>query len=202
MTGLYVASNVKALGSQINLQRNVNNLGDVLTRLSTGLKINSAKDDPAGLIASELLKSDITATKTAIQNTQRANSVIAVADSALGQVSTLLNDIRSLVNQSANDGAMTSDMIAANQLQIDASIDSIDRISKTTNFQGKLLLDGSMSFSTEGVNANGVKTLDNLQINAANFGDQKEVNVKIDVQQMGQKAAQYYDKSGVSEETV
>ncbi|MGL6194703.1 MAG: hypothetical protein ACRC2T_07770, partial [Thermoguttaceae bacterium] len=64
MTGLYIASNVKSIGAQTSLQRNINDLGNVLTRLSTGLRINSAKDDPAGLIASELIKSNITATKT------------------------------------------------------------------------------------------------------------------------------------------
>ena len=71
-----------------------------LNRLSTGLRINTGKDDPAGLIASENLRSDITSIKKAISNTDRANQVIATADSALGQVSSLLNDIRGLVTES------------------------------------------------------------------------------------------------------
>ncbi len=199
MTGMYVASNTQALGAQIQLQRNVNSLGDVLTRLSTGLRINSGKDDPAGLIASELLKSDIAATKQAIQNTQRANSVIAVADSALGQISSLLNDIRTLVNASANTGAMTPDQINANQLQVDASIDSIDRISKTTNFQGQNLLDGSMDFSTAGVNAKS-KQIDDLNIYSANFGSNPVVDVEMDVKALGEKAQLFFDKTGVSED--
>ncbi|MDR1270048.1 MAG: flagellin, partial [Planctomycetaceae bacterium] len=143
MTGLYVASNVQSLVSQHQINRNMADLSNILTRLSTGLRINSGKDDPAGLIASELLKSDMTATTKAISNAQRANSVIAIADSALGQVSSLLNDIRGLINEAANTGAMTVEQIAANQLQVDASLDSIDRIAKTTNYQGQLLLDGS-----------------------------------------------------------
>ena len=78
-----------------------------LTRLSTGLRINTGKDDPAGLIASENLRSDITSIRKAISNTDRANQVIATADSALGQVSSLLNDIRGLVTESANSGALS-----------------------------------------------------------------------------------------------
>ncbi|MGL6227048.1 MAG: flagellin [Thermoguttaceae bacterium] len=199
MTGLYVASNVKSLGAQITLQRNVGDLGDVLTRLSTGLRINSAKDDPAGLIASELLKSDITATKQAIKNTQRANGVIAVADSALGQVSNLLNDIRGLVNAGASTGGMSDDQIAANQLQIDASIDSIDRIANTTTFQGKKLLDGSMDFRT--TNTDNTK-LSNVKINAANFSSGEALAVKINLLETARTGQLNYNGTGVSEDTV
>jgi len=203
MTGLYVASNIKSLGAQIQLQRNIGDLGDVLTRLSTGLRINSGKDDPAGLIASELLKSDISATKQAIQNSQRANSVIAVADSALGQVSNLLNDIRVLVNASANTGAMTSDQIAANQLQVDASIDSIDRIAKTTNFQGQKLLDGSLGFQTVGGNfGHPSAALSNVQIQQANFGTADFLDVNVKLLQAASHGAIAYNGQGVSQDTV
>src|SRR5204863_8615104 len=119
-----------------------------LNRLSTGLRINTGKDDPAGLIASEVLRSDIVSVQNAITNSQRADQLIATADSALGQVSSLLNDIRGLVSQAANTGALSDDQIAANQLQIDSSLEAIDRISQTTSFQGRRLLDGSLGFIT------------------------------------------------------
>lgn len=174
-------------------------LSNILTRLSTGLRINSGKDDPAGLIASELLKSDMTATTKAISNAQRANSVIAIADSALGQVSSLLNDIRGLINEAANTGAMTAEQIAANQLQVDASLDSIDRIAKTTNYQGQLLLDGSMGFQTQGLSNVAVR---DLNIHEANFGTQKQVDVSIDVIKNAEHAQLFYDKAGISSEVV
>ena len=123
-TGLYVASNPTALSAQFNLVRNMGSLGDTLTRLSTGLKINSGKDDPAGLIASELLKAQITGTTKAITNTQRANSLIATADASLGQIGNLLNDIKGLTVEAANTGTMTAAQIAANQLQVDAASNS------------------------------------------------------------------------------
>jgi flagellin-like hook-associated protein FlgL len=177
----------------------MSDLGDVLTRLSTGLRINSGKDDPAGLIASELLKSDITATNMAIKNTQRANNVIAIADSALGQVSSLLNDIRGLVNEAANTGAMTSEQIYANQLQVNASLDSIDRISKTTNFQGKLLLDGSLDFATSGVNRYAIS---NLEIQQANFGSMDAIDIKVNINRAAEPARLYFNQGGVSERTI
>ena len=74
--------------------------------------------------------------------------MIATADSALGQVSSLLNDIRGLVTETANDGALSDEQIAANQLQIDSSLEALNRIAQTTTFQGRKLLDGSLDFIT------------------------------------------------------
>src|SRR6187401_1959617 len=143
-----INTNVSSLVAQNTLGRSNASLEEALTRLSTGLRINTGKDDPAGLIASENLRSDITSIKKAISNTDRANQVIATADSSLGQVSSLLNDIRGLVTESANTGALSDEQIAANQLQIDSSLEAIDRISQTTSFQGRRLLDGSLGFIT------------------------------------------------------
>src|SRR6266576_155862 len=143
-----INSNVSSLVAQNTLGRSNAALEQALGRLSTGLRINTGKDDPAGLIASENLRSDITSIKKAISNTDRANQVIATSDSALGQVSGLLNDIRGLVSEAANTGALSEDQIRANQLQVDSSLEAIDRISQTTSFQGRRLLDGSLDFLT------------------------------------------------------
>ena len=199
MTGLYVRSNVQSLTSQNQLNRNLVDLGNILTRLSTGLRINSGKDDPAGLIASELLKSDMIATSKAITNTQRANSMVAIADSALGQISSLLNDIKGLVNEAASTGTMTYEQILANQLQVDAALDSIDRIAKTANYLGKNLLDGSLDFQTQGLDRTAVS---NLNIYQANFGTQDRINVGINVIEDATHAQLFYDKAGVSMDTV
>ena len=143
-----INTNVSSLVAQTNLAKSNTALQTALTRLSTGLRINTGKDDPAGLIASEALGSDIVSVQAAISNSQQADQLIATADSALGQVSSLLNDIRGLVSEAANTGALSEDQIAANQLQIDSSLDAIDRISQTTSFQGRRLLDGSLGFIT------------------------------------------------------
>jgi flagellin len=143
-----INTNVSSLVAQKTLARSNEQLQTALTRLSTGLRINVGKDDPAGLIASEVLRSDIISVNRAISNSERANQIIATADSALGQVSSLLNDIRGLVSEAANTGALSDEQIAANQLQVDSSLEAIDRIAQTTSFQGRRLLDGSLDFLT------------------------------------------------------
>ena len=163
-----INTNVSSLTAQKTLAQSNSALQQALTRLSTGLRINAGKDDPAGLIASEALRSDITSTQKAISNSQRANQMIATADSALGQVSSLLNDIRGLVTEAANKGAMSDDQIAANQLQVDSSLEAINRIAQTTTFQGKRLLDGSLDFVTKSWSTNQAKVTD-LHIDQASI---------------------------------
>jgi flagellin len=143
-----INTNVSSAIAQSNLARSQASLQTALQRLSTGLRINVGKDDPAGLIASENLRSDITSIERAITNSERANQLIGTADSALGQVSSLLNDIRGLVSEAANTGALSKEQIEANQLQVDSSLEAIDRIAQTTAFQGRKLLDGSLDFTT------------------------------------------------------
>ena len=89
------------------------------------------RDDPAGLIASETLRSEISGINQAIDNSQRATNVIATAEGALNEVASLLLNIKSLVVQAANSGALSPDEIAANQLQVDSAVESITRISNT-----------------------------------------------------------------------
>lgn len=172
-----INTNVTSLVAQNILGRSNAALEQALSRLSTGLRINTGKDDPAGLIASENLRSDITAIKRAIGNTDRANQVIATADSSLGQVSSLLNDIRGLVTESSNTGALSADQIAANQLQLDSSLEALNRIAQTTSFQGRKLLDGSLDFiTTAGQNFNRINS---LQIDQANLGATGSVSVAV-----------------------
>jgi flagellin-like hook-associated protein FlgL len=182
-----INTNVSSLIGRNNLGRANANLSQALTRLSTGLRINTGKDDPAGLIASENLRSDITAIKKAIGNTDRANQVIATADSALGQVSSLLNDIRGLVTESANAGALSDEQIAANQLQVDSSLEALNRIAQTTTFQGRRLLDGSLDFiKSAGTN---FSSLSGLQIDQANLGAAGQVDVEVAVSAAATKAS-------------
>jgi flagellin len=174
-----INTNVSSLVAQNTLVRSHAALDQSLTRLSTGLRINTGKDDPAGLIASENLRSDITSIQRAIGNTDRANQVISTADSALGQVSSLLNDIRGLVTESANTGALSKDQIAADQLQIDSSLKALNRIAQTTTFQGRRLLDGSLDFITSA--GTGFNTVSDLKIDQANLGSTGQVGVAVNV---------------------
>lgn len=172
-----INTNVSSLIAQKTLGRSNVQLQEALTRLSTGLRINSGKDDPAGLIASENLRRDITSVNKAISNTERANQLIGTADSALGQIANLLNDIRGLVVEAANTGVLSDEQIAANQLQVDSSLEAIDRISQVTTFQGRKLLDGSLDFQYSFTS--GGSTVRDLEIQQANLGATGTLNVNI-----------------------
>jgi flagellin len=181
-----INTNVSSLVARNTLGRSNAALEQALTRLSTGLRINTGKDDPAGLIASENLRSDITSVRRAISNTERANQVIATADSALGQVSSLLNDIRGLVTESANAGVLSPAQLEANQAQVDSSLDALNRIAQTTTFQGRKLLDGSLDFTT--LAGSNFAEIEALQIDQANLGATGAVPVAINVSEAATKA--------------
>ena len=180
-----INTNVSSLNAQKTLARSNASLQQALTRLSTGLRINYGKDDPAGLIASDMLRSDIISVQRAISNSQRANQIIATADSALGQVTSLLNDIRGLVTEAANEGALTDEQIAANQLQVDSSLEAINRIAQTTSFQGRRVLDGSLDFLTT---AGTVATVEDIEITRASIGSTGQVSVDVDIATKAAKA--------------
>lgn len=175
-----INTNVSSLISQQTLRKTGTQLHTALSRLSTGMRINSGKDDPAGLIASENLRRDITSAKRAIANSERAGQLIATADSALGQVSNLLNDIRGLVVEASNRGVISNEQVAANQLQIDSSLEAIDRISQTTTFQGRSLLNGSLDFqyTATGANSAGLDTVTNLRIHKATMNATGTVDIE------------------------
>src|ERR1700749_2881726 len=122
-----INTNVESLIAQQGLSSSRSSLDTSLERLSTGLRINSGADDPAGLIASEGLRSEMSGLSQAIDNSPRATNLISTAEGGL-----MLTDIKSLVVESANSGALSPDELKANQLQVDSAIESITRISNTT----------------------------------------------------------------------
>lgn len=179
-----INTNVQSLISRRTLDLNNISLNRSLQRLSTGLRINSGRDDPAGLIASETLRASIRAVDRAIDNANRADTIVAVAEGGLQEVSSLLLDLETLIDQSANEAGLTAAEVAANQLQIDSILQSIDRLAEATAFGDKKLLNGDFGFTTSAVNidsTNGgaVNHIDDLQINAAKIaaGAYRQVNI-------------------------
>ncbi|MFN0136784.1 MAG: flagellin [Phycisphaerae bacterium] len=132
---------------------------DTLARLSTGSRINKGSDNPAGLIASRAIQTELTATEAAIANNQRTDSILSVADRALNEVSSLIGEIKSLAVASANSDGVSADELAANQAQIDEALTAIDRIVGSTEFNGKKLLDGSLGINVSGVDGTKVSDL-------------------------------------------
>ncbi len=148
-----INTNVPSIVAIHRLRDNQLDLNTRLERLSTGLRINRGADDPAGLIASETLRNEIRGIGQAIDNSERAINVISTAEGSLAEVAALLLELRSLITETANEGALSNDEIAANQLQIDSILTSIDRIANTSQFSGKKLLNGSLGYSTSSITA-------------------------------------------------
>lgn len=194
-----INSNIPAISAGFQLGRNQRGLAISLQRLSSGLQINRGADNPAGLIVSERLRSEISAVGQAISNSQRAINVIATTEAALDEVSALLNDINGLVVEAANRGAFSDEEVAANQLQIDSAIDSISRIANTATFAGRKLLDGSLDYVTSGVNTTQLASVDVLE---ANFGARPFVPVEINVAQSALQAELHFPASTTGSQTV
>ena len=190
-----INSNVQSLIAQRHLGISQQSLTQSLERLSSGLKINRGADDPAGLIVSERLRSEIAVVQQAIDNSTRAINVIATTEGALDEVQALLTDIQAKVVEAANSGAFSKEEIAANQLQIDNAIDSITRIANTTTFAGRKLINGELDYVTSGVTA---ASLADVNVQAAKFGTQSFVNVDIRVSQSAQQAQLSYALPGLT----
>lgn len=173
-----INTNVPALIAQRNLAKSNADLTTSLQRLSTGLKINRGADNPAGLIVSERLRTEIAGVNQAVDNIERASNVIATTEGSLEEINNLLVSIKGLTIEAANTGAFSQDEIAANQLQIDSAIDSITRISNTSSFAGLRLLNGSLDYVTSGVNT---AQIQDVRINSVNFGLEAYKPVAVEV---------------------
>ena len=136
------------------LDRNTKAQSNTLETMATGRRINSAKDDPAGLVAFSFLNSELTAIKESLKNNQRSNSFLSVMDSSIAEIGSLLGEIERLVAATSSDATLTASEISANQSQIDDALTAIDRIVSTANFNGKKLLDGTFGIQTAGVQTN------------------------------------------------
>ena len=155
-----INTNVAAQGALRNVTASTNMLNKSINRLSTGLRINNAADDPAGLIASEGFRAQISSLEQAVRNNQDAVNYSKTAEGALTEVNTLLNDARTLAVASANSGTLTQSQVQANQDQLGSIVESITRISQQTQYGTKKLLDGSSGITSTVSDAAKVSSLD------------------------------------------
>jgi flagellin len=140
---LGVVNNSGSINAQNNLSRAQTSLNRSIERLSSGLKVNRGADGPAALVISEKQRAQISGLRTAIDNTEKAVSVVQTAEGALSEINSLLVKVRGLALDSANTGVNDDDALAANQAEIDNALDTINRIANNTQFGTKKLLDGS-----------------------------------------------------------
>ena len=153
-----INTNVASLNAQRNLNQSQGLLNQSLERLSTGLRINSAKDDAAGLAISERFTTQIRGLNQAVRNASDGISLAQTAESALAELTNNLQRIRELAVQSANATNSGSDR-AALDAEVQQRIAEVDRIAKQTNFNGVKVLDGSFGAATFQVGANVGETI-------------------------------------------
>lgn len=151
---LTVANNVASLNARNNLGRANQSLRTSVERLSSGLKVNRGADGPAALVISEKQRAQIAGLKAAIDNSEKATSLVQTAEGSLSEINSLLVKVRSLAIDSANTGYNDDDALAANQAEISNALDTINRIANNTQFGTKKLLDGSAGVTGTASNGN------------------------------------------------
>ncbi|MBM70514.1 MAG: flagellin [Haliea sp.] len=165
-----INTNIPSLTAQRNLNSSQNDVATSLQRLSSGLRINSAKDDAAGLAISERFTAQIRGLNQAARNANDGISLAQTAEGALAEVTNNLQRIRELSVQSANATNSASDRQAL-QAEVTQLVAEIDRVASQTNFNGVKLLDGTFSSQVFQVGANAGETISVDSITSARSSD-------------------------------
>ncbi len=189
-----INTNVSSLLAQRILGLQNQSLNKSLERLSTGFRINRGADDPAGLIASENLRSEKASITAAIGNAERADQVMNIAEGGLQEINSLLLEVQGLIGSSANDAGLSTEEKKANQLQIDSILQTIDRIATATSFQGTKLLNGSFDFTTSAQ----ATSVEGFQVNAAKLEGTDHRAVQVLVTNSAQHAGLVLSTGGTS----
>jgi len=184
-----INTNVSALNAYRNLYDTDMRLSKSLERLSSGLRVNRAADDAAGLAISEKMRGQISGLNQAVRNAQDGISLIQTAEGALIETHAILIRMRTLAVQCATD-SYTDDDRAKTQVEIDQLIEEITRISTDTEFNTMALLDGSFEDKVFHIGANadqnieveiGDMSAEELGVDAVDLGAQADANDAIDI---------------------
>ena len=155
--GLSIANNLLANQASLNLNRNQSALGVAVQRLSSGLRINTAADDPSGLAIAESLQAQVNGFDQGARNVQDATNAAQVAEGALSTTTDILQRIRTLGVEGASDITSSADRQNL-QAEVQQLLLEVNRISQNTNFNGQALLDGSHAGFQQQVDATAVIT--------------------------------------------
>ena len=174
-----IYNNLVSNSAQRLLGHNADKLGQVFARVSSGVRIQSSADDSAGMMTSELLKSDSRTLKQGIKNLNEGISLLNVADGAIQEEVSIVIRMRELAIQSAT-GTIGSTERQTTQMEFSSMRSEFDRIAKTTEFNGKKLLDGSLSSKAKdhlslqfGLNSDGLnRTNINREVNISSLKSQ------------------------------
>lgn len=154
--GLRVNTNRSAVTTLRSLSLTDKSQVNTFERLSTGLRINRASDDPSGLVISEILRGQLGSLQQAVENSTNAANMVSTSEAALTEVSSLLIGIRESIIFALNTGSSSPDQIAAEQDSIDQAIAAIKRVADSTKFASTRLLNGNSELITTDVNQTGL----------------------------------------------
>jgi flagellin len=166
---LIINTNISALTAQRNLTRAQSGLEKSIQRLSTGLRINGAVDDAAGLAISDRLTTQVRGLNQAVRNANDGVSALQTADGSLNEVSNLLQRARELAVQSANDSNSSSDRSSL-QSEVSSILSELDRLAGTVQFNSRKLLDGTFQNAQFQIGANAFETV-SFSISSVNTSD-------------------------------
>ncbi len=196
---LRINHNISSINGHRNMVKNDGAVSKSLERLSSGLRINRASDDAAGLIISEQMRAQITGLKQAMANAEQAVTLVQTAEGAMDEMSNLLNKARQLALHASNDGLNDTNQLVADQTELDNLIDSLDRIANNTQFGTKRLLDGSLSTATSNNSAiSSVKLGGDYQTQIANGNAVKGYHT-LQITQVATQAQASLDMSAASD---
>ncbi|MBI5016512.1 MAG: hypothetical protein HZB55_13615 [Deltaproteobacteria bacterium] len=145
---LMINQNITSLNAWRNLNKTDRSMSATMEKLSSGLRINKAADNPSGLVISEQMRAQVAGLKAAITNSEKGVSMIQTAEGALDKVHSLLDKMRGLALDSANSATADAKMLAANQAEVTNILETISRIASNTQYGTKKLLDGSNALQT------------------------------------------------------
>ncbi len=171
-----INTNVPSLTTQRNLSKSGSMMNQALQRLSSGLRINSAKDDAAGLSISERMTAQIRGLNQAVRNANDGISMSQTAESAMSEMGNTLQRLRELAVQSANATNSSQDRTAI-QKEVNELVSELDRIATTTEFNGEKILDGTFGTAVFQVGANAHQT---IQVTTNNFKTTQYGDYRVD----------------------
>jgi len=156
-------TNMSSLIAQVSLTRNTNSLSSVMEKLSTGYKVNRASDDAAGLALSINMQTEMSKNKKASDNINTAINMLTIVEGTYDNITNIMMRIKNLANQAAND-FYTKESKEAIVNEIKSNLDEIDRLSKSTNFNGLKLLDGSANNLSIQIGTGSAQSLNSINI--------------------------------------
>ena len=152
--GFRINQNIGAMVALNNLQKTDVGIGKSIERLSTGLRIVRAADDPSGLVISERFRAQVEGLGQAVKNAQDGINMVQTAEGALDEVSGILREMRNVAVHAANTGPNDAETLQADQNQIAEAVKTLNRIASTTQFGAKKVLDGSAGVTGTVTDAN------------------------------------------------